>query len=93
MNLEWKNKNLYNADVNKVYQEISLLSSMNRNKISSIDMIRFAERNTRSELHKCFNWDNSELNNDMIMQARKIVNNIIVKEKHLNASALLMSHA
>jgi len=52
MQAEWKIKGIYKADAQKIADEIG------DNKISPQELLEKA-RNEDSELHKCFEWDDS----------------------------------
>lgn len=53
---KWTSIN-FKADANKVGQELEKIES--RKKINIDNIINFAKTNTNSELHKCFEWDDS----------------------------------
>lgn len=52
--IEWKIKGLYKADPVKVYEEINSIGE----EYTPADIVELAE-DPGSELHKCFEWDDS----------------------------------
>ena len=72
----WKFNNLYKADAEKVSKEIESIS----NATPSI-ILEFA-RNENSELHKCFEWDDTvAAEKYRLQQARNIVCNLVYQEE------------
>lgn len=72
----WKFNNLYKADAEKVSKEIESISNATPSSI-----LEFA-RNEESELHKCFEWDDTvAAEKYRLQQARNIVCNLVYQEK------------
>ena len=70
---EWKIKGIYKADADKVYNEISALSEVTPEKVLE------KAKNKRSELHRCFCWDDSEAaHRYRLQQARGIIQMLVV---------------
>ena len=81
--VKWCVKGLFHADCEKVYDEIKELSRTNNFKdVSPKEIVHYAEQNTDSELHKCFEWDNNKAAEKWrLQQARNIVVSIVVKKE------------
>lgn len=74
MQAEWKIKGIYKADAQKIADEIG------DNKISPQELLEKA-RNENSELHKCFEWDDSvAAEKYRLIQARQIIVNLVYKK-------------
>lgn len=72
----WKFNNLYKADAEKVSKEIESISNATPSSI-----LEFA-RNENSELHKCFEWDDTvAAEKYRLQQARNIVCNLVYQEE------------
>lgn len=70
--VEWKIKGIYKADAQKCYEEIG------EDSVSPESVLKKA-RNKKSELHKCFEWDNSVAAEKFrLHQARLIICNLVV---------------
>ena len=73
--VEWKIKGLYKADAETVYKEITALGD----SFSPADIVE-AARNELSELHKCFEWDDSiAAEKYREHQARMVVAQLVVR--------------
>lgn len=75
MTAAWKVKGLYKADADKVKDEILAIGDN-----ATAEDILEAARDENSELHKCFEWDDSiAAEKYRLHQARLIVCNIVYK--------------
>lgn len=75
MQAEWRVKGIYKADAQKVADEIG------NDKITPQEMIEKA-RNERSELHKCFEWnDTVAAEKYRLQQARVVLSMLVFKPK------------
>ena len=54
----WKTNFFKNADAQLVGEELEQIEQLG--KIEPNEVIEFAKNNPKSELHKCFEWDDSE---------------------------------
>lgn len=73
--VEWKIKGLYKANAEKVYSEIKELGE----SFSPADVVE-AARDKKSELHKCFTWDDTIAAEKWRKQeARVLFANLVVK--------------
>lgn len=73
--VEWKIKGLYKADAETVYKEITALGE----SFSPADIVE-AARNESSELHKCFEWDDSiAAEKYREHQARMVIAQLVVR--------------
>lgn len=71
MQAQWKFKNLFKGDAQKVADEIG-----NR-KVTPQEVLEIA-RNENTELHKCFEWDNDvAAEKYRLMQAQRIIINLV----------------
>ena len=71
----WKFNNLYKADAEKVSKEIESIPNATPSSI-----LEYA-RNENSELHKCFEWDDTEAARKYrIIQAGNLVRNLVIVE-------------
>lgn len=71
-NVKWKINGIYKADAQKCYEEIG------DNGTSPEEVLKKA-RNKKSELHKCFEWDNSiAAEKYRLQQARFLICNLVV---------------
>ncbi len=71
----WKIKGLYKADAEAVYSEITALGDS-----FSPEQIVEAARDEKSELHKCFTWDDTKAaDNWRKHQARILVTQLVVR--------------
>ena len=72
----WKFNNLYKADAEKVSKEIESIK-----EATPATILEYA-RNEESELHKCFEWDDTiAAEKYRLQQARQIVCNLVYKEE------------
>ena len=75
MQAEWKVKGLYKADAQKVADEIG------SGQITPQEVLEKA-RDVNSELHKCFEWDDSiAAEKYRLQQARSIIINLVYVQK------------
>lgn len=73
--IEWKIKGLYKADAETVYKEITALGD----SFSPADVVE-AAKDESSELHKCFEWDDSvAAEKYREHQARMVITQLVVK--------------
>lgn len=73
--VEWKVKGLYKADAETVYKEITALGD----SFSPADIVE-AAKNESSELHKCFEWDDSvAAEKYREHQARMVITQLVVR--------------
>lgn len=79
MKVEWRIDGIYKADAQKVADEIG------NERISPAEVLEKA-RDVNSELHKCFEWNDSiAAEKYRLQQARGILINLVYKEKESNA--------
>ena len=72
-NVEWKVKGLFKADAQKVYEEIG------DRKITPEQVLEIA-KDKKTELHKCFEWNNSvAANKYRLIQAQTIIRTLVIK--------------
>ena len=75
MQAEWRIKGVYKADAQKVADEIGEV------KITPLEVLDKA-RDVNSELHKCFEWDDSIAGEKYrLQQARAIIVNLVYVQK------------
>lgn len=80
--VEWRVKGLFKADAQKVFEEIG------DNKFNYKEIIEKA-KSEDSELHKCFEWDNSiAADKYRLSQARMIVQNLVFTAKDVEVQPL-----
>ena len=80
----WKFNNLYKADAEKVSKEIESIK-----EATPATILEYA-RNEESELHKCFEWDDTvAAEKYRLQQARQIVCNLVYKEEKKEESTNL----
>lgn len=73
----WKPGSRYGADAQKVANEIFSIGDS-----ATPAQILEKARDSQSELHKCFDWDDAEAAEKWrLQQARHIVCNLVIKEK------------
>lgn len=76
MQAQWRIAGIYKADAQKVADEIG------ERKITPEEVLEIA-RNENSELHKCFEWDDTvAAEKYRLMQARKIIVNLVYTPKN-----------
>lgn len=74
--VKWKISGLYKADAQKVYEEIG-------DKSVSPEEVLNKARNEKSELHKCFEWnDGVAAEKYRLQQARMIINLLVIKTEN-----------
>ena len=70
--VEWKFKDLFKADAQKVYEEIG------EDKVTPEQVLEKA-KDESTELHKCFDWDDtSAANKYRLHQARQIIQSFVL---------------
>lgn len=80
--VEWRVKGLFKADAQKVYQEIG------DEQITPEELLEKARKNRKSELHKCFTWDDSvAAEKYRLIQARTVIQMLVVKVEKEDAVA------
>ena len=73
---KWKSSG-FNADATSVGQELEKIE--NDGEITSEAILRYAKRNSESELYKCFEWDNDIASEKYRkMQASSILTSIVI---------------
>lgn len=87
---EWKLKDLFNADAQKVADEISSLESR-----TPKTLLEYA-KNPDTELHKCYTWNDTEAAEKCrLYESRKILCNLViaeVKEEKIEPTKLRLFH-
>ena len=79
MQIKWKFDNFYKADANKVYEEIG--------EKSTPEEIVEKAKNPNSELHKCFEWDDSIAGAKYrIIQARTLITMLVAERTDVESS-------
>lgn len=78
--VKWRTPGLFKADAGKVREEITQLSDRKDFEgVKPQEIVQYAELNPSSELHKCFEWDDSKAANLWrVKQAGDIIRNIVV---------------
>ena len=72
--IRWTTPGLFKADATKCYEEIQDIGD----EVKPEQVIKKA-KNPKSELHKCFDWDDSSAANKYrLYQARLVINHLIV---------------
>jgi hypothetical protein len=80
MIFEWKEGSSFNADANKIGFELKEIGD----KISPDDVVEKA-KNEKSELNKCFEWDNNVAAESYRRdQARKLLRSIVIVKQNEN---------
>ena len=89
--VKWRTPGLFKADAGKVRDEIvSLSSDKDAEGVKPQEIVQYAEQNPSSELHKCFEWDDSKAANQWrVQQARAIICNIVVYVEDKEADTLV----
>lgn len=73
MEVAWKLSGIFNADAQKVYEEIG------DTQVTPAEIVEKAKDET-SELHKCFEWDDEKAAEKYrLQQARMVINLLVVK--------------
>lgn len=76
MQAEWRFKDLYKADATAVANELSSI------KCTPENIVEYA-RNPESELHKCFEWnDTVAAEKYRIEQARQVLRTLVIKQEN-----------
>lgn len=79
----WKSGSRYSADAQKVAEEIYSIGES-----ATTAQILDKARDDKSELHKCFEWDDTKAAKSWRMQqARHLVCNLVIKEETKTAHA------
>ena len=74
MEVEWKINGIFKANAQKVYEEIGC------RKVTPEDVLEQARNNENSELHKCFEWNDSiAAEKYRLTQARQIIQLLVIK--------------
>ena len=80
--IRWSIRDIFKADAKKCYEEISAIGD----EVKPEQVVERA-RDTSSELHKCFEWnDTAAAERYRIIQARSVINHLIVVKKDSEAS-------
>ena len=75
MEVKWKVQGIFKADAQKCYEEIGA------DKVTPEEVLAKAT-DENSELHKCFEWDDTEAANKYrLIQARQIIQMIVIKQE------------
>lgn len=78
--VKWSMRNLYKADANKCFEEIQQIGE----EVKPEQVLDKA-RNPKTELHKCFDWnDSSAAEKYRLIQARSVINHLIVIKRDTN---------
>lgn len=84
MEVKWRIEGIYKADAQKVADEIG------DNRISPQELLEKA-RDVNSELHKCFEWNDSiAAEKYRLQQARGVLINLVYKEKESKVEPVRM---
>ena len=84
MEVKWRIEGIYKADAQKVANEIG------DNRISPQELLEKA-RDVNSELHKCFEWNDSiAAEKYRLQQARGVLINLVYKEKESKVEPVRM---
>ena len=74
MKVEWKIDGIFKANAQKVYEEIG------DRKVTPEEVLEQARNDINSELHKCFEWDNSvAAEKYRLSQARQVIQFLVIK--------------
>lgn len=74
MEVIWKFDGIFKANAQKVYEEIG------ERRVTPEEVLEQARNNVDSELHKCFEWDDSKAAEKFrLSQARQIIQFLVVK--------------
>ncbi len=79
-NVTWAVNGIYKADPQKVYGEIESIASVkSEGDVTPQEIVAYAEKHKKSELYKCFDWDDkSAAQKYRVIQAREIVRHLVV---------------
>ena len=76
--VEWKIKGIFQADAQKVFEEIG------ETQVTPEEVLAKARADVNSELHKCFEWDDSiAAEKYRLGQARQIIQMLVIKPKEV----------
>ena len=76
MSVVWSMK-LFKADANKVYADLEKIKEKTPQNI-----VDYAEAHPKSELHKCFTWDDSKAANEFRkQQARRVIQLLVFQDE------------
>jgi len=82
--ITWKLDHFRNADAEKVHNEICSIGE----SVSPQQIVEFA-RNENTELHKCFDWnDSTAAEKWRLHEARQIVCNLVFEEQNASMPAI-----
>lgn len=74
MEVEWKINGIFKANAQKVYEEIG------DRKVTPEEVLEQARNDENSELHKCFEWDDSvAAEKYRLTQARQVIQFLVIK--------------
>lgn len=74
MEVEWKINGIFKANAQKVYEEIG------DRKVTPEEVLEQARNDESSELHKCFEWDDSvAAEKYRLSQARQVIQFLVIK--------------
>lgn len=74
MEVEWKINGIFKANAQKVYEEIG------DRKVTPEEVLEQARDDENSELHKCFEWDDSvAAEKYRLSQARQVIQFLVIK--------------
>lgn len=74
MEVEWKINGIFKADAQKVYEEIG------DKKVTPEEVLEQARNDKNSELHKCFEWNDSvAAEKYRLVQARQVIQFLVIK--------------
>jgi len=78
INVKWKSGVRFNANPEKVYQEVEIIRKEINSKTQPEDLIEYA-KDPNTELHKCFEWDNTKAAfAHRKQQARMVLNGLYI---------------
>lgn len=77
MTYKWTMTGLYKGDANKVGRELEEIE--NSSELTNVNVLEFAKENKNSELHKCFEWNDTVAGQKYrLIQASKILQDITI---------------
>lgn len=77
--IKWSVSGIFKADANKCYEEIQQIGDEVKP-----EQVLDAARNEGTELHKCFDWDDSSAAEKYrLYQARNVINHLIVVKREV----------
>lgn len=78
--IKWSLKDIFKADAQKCYEEIQEIGD----EVKPEQVLERA-KDKKSELHKCFEWDNSiAAEKYRVFQARQVINHLIVVKREVD---------